>query len=119
MDANPEMPVAADAARDVWALLHEDDAALAHLKLKVSEPSLPSVFPVDVAATASIGATALAAAEVWRERTGRQQLVDVSSADAALAYRSERYLRLNGEAVEHPRPAQSYFRDASGRWMQL
>ena len=39
--------------------------------------------------------------------------------DAAIAYRSERYLRLDGRPVGGLRQAQSYYRDASGRWMQL
>ncbi|MEM7406048.1 MAG: CoA transferase [Pseudomonadota bacterium] len=114
-----ESPAVADIARDVWALVHPDGGALAHLGFTTSAPSLPSIFRVDAAAAASIGVTALAAAEVWRERTGRQQTVSVDSADAALAYRSERYLQLNGQPVEHPRPAQSYFKDRDGRWMQL
>ena len=107
------------ALRDIWRLGHDHEDALASLTLNVKPPSLPSQFCVDTAATACIGATALGAAEVWRARTGQQQTVSVDSDHGALSYRSERYLRLNGETVEHPVPAQSYFQDRNGRWVQL
>ena len=96
-----------------------DRDALGRIELQGEEPALPSVFPVGTTASACIGAAGLAASELWRLRSGAAQPVRVTMRDAAIAYRSERYLRLDGAPVEGPRRAQSYFRDASGRWMQL
>ena len=78
------------------------------------------MFPIGVAASACIGAAGLAASELWRLRTGGEaQPVRVAMRNAAVAYRSEHYLRVDGARVAGPDRARSYFRDASGRWMQL
>src|SRR2546426_11854710 len=45
-------------------------------------------------AAASIAAAGLAAAELWRLRSGRRQHVAVAARAAAAAFRSERYLRV-------------------------
>ena len=103
----------------VWSLADLDREALERIELTGEEPVLPSVFPIGTAANACIGAAGLAASELWRLRTGAAQPVRVAMRDAAVAYRSERYLRIDGAPVEGPHRAQSYFRDASGRWMQL
>ena len=57
---------------------------------------------VGTAAQATIAATGLAAAEVWRLRTRREQAVAVDMRHAAVEFRSERYMRLDGRA---PGPA--------------
>jgi crotonobetainyl-CoA:carnitine CoA-transferase CaiB-like acyl-CoA transferase len=61
-----------------------------------AEPVLPSSFRVDAAAQAAIGAAGLAAAEIWRRRTGAAQTVAVDMRAAATEFRSERHLRLDG-----------------------
>jgi crotonobetainyl-CoA:carnitine CoA-transferase CaiB-like acyl-CoA transferase len=61
-----------------------------------AEPVLPSSFGVGTAAQASIAASALAAAELWRMRSGRTQEVRVDLRAAAVEFRSERYLRIGG-----------------------
>jgi crotonobetainyl-CoA:carnitine CoA-transferase CaiB-like acyl-CoA transferase len=61
---------------------------------------LPSSFAVGTAAQTTIAAAALAAAELWRLRTGRQQHVAVDMRDAAIEFRSERYMRLDGKPPE-------------------
>ena len=106
-------------ARDIWQLAHGDDAALSRLHFDERELTLPSIYHVDKAAAASIGVTALGASEVLAARTGRGATVRVDSNHAAIAYRSERYQRLNDDVVSHPVPAQSYFQDRNGRWVQL
>jgi hypothetical protein len=45
---------------------------------------------------ATIAATGLAAAELWRLRTGRAQTAAVDVRAAAAAFRSERYVRVEG-----------------------
>ena len=107
------------ALEGVWSLAGGDPAALERAELAGAEPVLPSVFPVGTAASACIGAAGLAASELWRVRAGKAQPVRVAMRDAAVAYRSEHYLRIDGEKVAGPDRARSYFRDASGRWMQL
>ena len=110
---------AREALEGVWALAGGKPAAPERVELTGEEPALPSVFPVGTAASASIAAAGLAASELWRLRAGVGQPVRVEMRDAAVAYRSEHYLRIDGEKVAGPDRARSYFRDTSGRWMQL
>ena len=114
------MVVTARAALErLWSLADCDSEALDHIELDGEEPALPSVFPIGTAASACVGVAGLAASELWRLRTGVAQSVGIAMRNAAIAYRSERYLRIDGAPVEGPDRAQSYFRDAAGRWMQL
>ena len=80
----------------LWAGLGHDPAALASVDLTGHEPVLPSSFAVGTAMQASVAASALAAAEVWRARAGRTQRVGVDMRAAAVAARSERYLNVDG-----------------------
>src|SRR5947209_20587479 len=86
-----------EALAALWRHAGQRDDALDAIELTGSEPALPSSFAVGTAAQASIAAAALAAAELWRLRTGRQQRVSVDMRDAGIEFRSERYMRLNGE----------------------
>ena len=108
-----------EALEGLWSLADCDRHVLDRVELTGAEPALPSVFPIGTAASACIGAAGLAASELWRLRTGEAQPVRVAMRHAAIAYRSEHYLRIDGSPVEGPHRAQSYFRDRSGRWMQL
>ena len=108
-----------DTARDIWQLAYPHDCALSRLRFDERELMLPSIYQVERAAAASIGVTALAASEILAARTGRGANVQVDSSRAAIAYRSERYQRLNDAVIEHPQPAQSYFKDRNGCWIQL
>ena len=84
-----------DALAALWRLAGHDAAALSSVELPGAEPVLPSSFAIGTTAQASIAASALAAAELWRLRTGRRQTVSVPMRDAAIEFRSDRYLRLN------------------------
>src|SRR5262245_8983751 len=86
----------ADVLRDLWLVANGDPAALANVDLSGSEPGLPSSFRGGTAAQASIAAAALGAAAVWRQRSGRTQRVAVDMRNAAIEFRSERYMRLAG-----------------------
>src|SRR5437764_13067351 len=93
MDA---LPSSKDVLAALWRQAGQDAAALDAVALTGAEPVLPSSFAVGTAAQASIAAAALAAAEIWRQRTGRRQQVAVDMRDAAVEFRSERYLRVDG-----------------------
>ena len=85
-----------------------------------AEPVLPSTFAVGTAAQTTIAASALAATELWRLRTGRQQRVSVPMRDAAIEFRSERYLRIEGKpAPELWDKIAGLYRTGDGRFVRL
>jgi hypothetical protein len=67
-----------------------DPAALASVRLTGTEPALASSFRVGALAQTCIAAAGLAAAEIWRQRTGRAQTVAVDVLHAVIVFRSER-----------------------------
>jgi CoA-transferase family III len=81
---------------DLWTLAGGDTAALDAVTLTGEEPQLPSSFRVAAAAQTSIAAAALAAAEIWKLRSGQDQEIAVDMRHAVVECRSERYLRLDG-----------------------
>lgn len=85
-----------DVLSKLWLALDNDAAALTQVDLTGSEPVLPSSFAVGTVMQASVAASALAAAEIWRASTGRKQRVGVNMRAAAIAARSERYLTVDG-----------------------
>ena len=90
-------PAPADVLRDLWLFADGDEAALGNVTLTGEDPALPSSFRVGTAAQATIAAAGLAAAEVWRQRTKRSQTVSVDMRHAAIEFRSERYMRIDGK----------------------
>jgi crotonobetainyl-CoA:carnitine CoA-transferase CaiB-like acyl-CoA transferase len=82
---------------DLWTLAGGDAAALDAVTLTGQEPQLPSSFRVAAAAQASIAAAALAAAQIWKLRSGQSQDVAVDMRHAVVECRSERYLRVDGK----------------------
>jgi crotonobetainyl-CoA:carnitine CoA-transferase CaiB-like acyl-CoA transferase len=83
---------------DLWQLAGGELSALEAVQLTGTEPVLPSSFRLAAAAQASIAASALAAAEICKLRSGQQQNVAVDMLHATLECRSERYLRVDGKA---------------------
>jgi crotonobetainyl-CoA:carnitine CoA-transferase CaiB-like acyl-CoA transferase len=81
---------------DLWTSAGGEAAALDAVTLTGTEPQLPSSFRVAVAGQVSIAATGLAAAQLWKRRSGQDQLVAVDMRHAAVECRSERYLRVDG-----------------------
>lgn len=113
-------PRTLDVLGSLWRLAGSDPAALLQVDLPGEEPALPSSFAVGTAAQASIAASALAAAELWRLKTGERQRVRVPMRDAAIEFRSERYLRVGGA----PPPdlwdkIAGTYRCGDGRWVRL
>jgi crotonobetainyl-CoA:carnitine CoA-transferase CaiB-like acyl-CoA transferase len=78
--------------RDIWTSSGGEAAALDALTLTGDEPQLPSSFRVAAAAQVSVAATGLAAAEIWKMRSGQAQQVAVDMRHAVVECRSERYL---------------------------
>jgi len=86
-----------DILTDLWTLAGGERAALDAVTLTGEEPQLPSSFRVAAAAQASIAASGLAAAEIWKLRSGETQGVAVDMVHAVAECRSERYLRVDGK----------------------
>ena len=104
----------------LWRQAGQPDAALDVVTLPGAEPALPSSFAVGTAAQATIAASALAAAELWRLRTGRQQHVSVDMRDAAIEFRSERYMRVGGQPPKELwDKIAGLYRCGDGRWVRL
>jgi crotonobetainyl-CoA:carnitine CoA-transferase CaiB-like acyl-CoA transferase len=82
---------------DLWTLADGEPSALDVVTLAGDEPQLPSSFRVAAAAQTSIAAAALAAAQIWKLRSGQNQSVAVDMRHAVVECRSERYLRVDGK----------------------
>src|SRR6202048_2575426 len=82
---------------DIWTSAGGDPAALNAVKLTGDDPPRPSSFRVAAAAQASIAAAGLAAAQIWKLRSGQSQDVAVDMRHAVVECRSERYLRVDGK----------------------
>ena len=108
------------ALTSLWTDLGMPAAALSQVSLTGSDPVLPSSFAVGACAQASIAAAALGAAELWRLRTGRAQSVSVDMRHAAVEFRSERYLRIDGRpGGEIWDKIAGTYRCGDGRWVRL
>lgn len=109
-----------DMLAELWAGLGGDRAALDRVTLTGVEPALPSTFRVGAAAQVSIAAAGLAAAEIWRARSGQGQDIGVDMRHAVVECRSERYLRCDGNP---PPPAwdaiAGVYHTGDGRFVRL
>src|SRR6266849_4757427 len=118
--SNISAPNAKHVLAALWCDAGFDEAALSDVDLTGAEPVLPSSFAVGTAAQATIAAAALGAAEVWHLRTGRRQRVRVDMRHAAIEFRSERYLRVDGKAPDDLWDAiAGLYRCGDGRWVRL
>lgn len=86
MAAEPSLRLtpSAEALASLWLGAGLPPDALAHADVAGNAAVLPSSFDVATAAQASLGAAALAAAELWHLRTWQRQQVRVDRAHAAL-----------------------------------
>jgi len=104
----------------LWHGAGGDPAALERIELTGVDPSLPTDFKIGTAASAVIGATALAAIELWRLRTERAQTVTVDMRAAVAAFRSEHHLRVDGQPPPDVRgDLFGFYRTGDARWIQL
>ncbi|MBV8095363.1 MAG: CoA transferase [Acetobacteraceae bacterium] len=107
-------------AASLWTAAILPPAALDSLKLRGADPVLPSSFHVGEAAATATGLSALAAAELWHMRSGRRQQVSVDFRHAAAAFRSDRYLRVNGRPMpEAWDRIAGLYRCGDGNWVRL
>ncbi|HYD82342.1 MAG TPA: CoA transferase [Paucimonas sp.] len=104
----------------LWNAAGCDEEALDAIRIDSSAPSLPSCFHVGPVAAATIGAQALAAADLWRLRCGRMQRIEVDMRRALAMFRSERYLGVDGKPpADLWSPIAGYYQAGDGRWIQL
>lgn len=104
----------------VWSDAGGAAAALDHLSLTGADPALPSSFRVGSVAQAAIAVSTMAAAELWHLRCGRRQRAHVDMRHAAIDFRSERYLRIDGRPPPDPWDAiAGTYRCGDGRWVRL
>lgn len=103
----------------IWAETGLPPDLLPHARLTGHDPCLPSSFAVGAAATASIAASALAAAALWRLRTGRPQTVSVDMRHACAEFQSEHHLRLHGRPAYQERDAIAGLYPTQDGWVRL
>src|SRR5712672_1625577 len=85
-----------------------------------ADPVLPTPFRIGAAGAAALAASGLAAAELWRARTGRRQRVTVDLRQATAALRSSQYIRLAGTGVSSARNTiMGCYPTRDGRWSYL
>ena len=105
---------------DLWHRAGGEPAALAAVTLSGEEPQLPSSFRIAAAAQANIAAAGLAAAYLWRMRSGEAQEVGVDMRHAVVECRSERYLRVDGKPPPPTwDPTAGIYRTRDGRFVRL
>jgi len=105
---------------DLWHRAGGEPVELAAAKLTGEEPQLPSSFRIAAAAQASIAASGLAAADIWRARSGEGQEVAVDMRHAVVECRSERYLRVDGKPPPPAwDPTAGIYRTGDGRFVRL
>ena len=84
------------------------------------DPAVPTPFKVGVAGAATIAAAGLAAAQLWEQRTGRQQKVAVDVRQATASMRSGTYMKLGDGALSHARNSiMGTYPTKDGRWSYL
>jgi crotonobetainyl-CoA:carnitine CoA-transferase CaiB-like acyl-CoA transferase len=104
----------------LWKFAGGHPDFLQHLQFTGDSAQLPSVFQVGDIASASIAAQALMAAQIWHQRGGALQQILIDQRHALAMFRSERYLRLDGQAPVDPwSPLAGYYQCGDGRWIQL
>ena len=105
---------------DLWKQAGGEPAALDAVTLTGEEPQLPSSFRVAAAAQVSVAAAGLAAAQIWKLRSGHSQKVAVDMRHAVVECRSERYLRVDGKP---PPPSwdiiAGVYKTGDGRFVRL
>ncbi|ALM82563.1 CoA transferase [Bordetella sp. N] len=102
----------------LWRLLELPEEALDFIDLPGADPVLPSSFPVGMAAQYSMGAAALAAAEIWHLRGGgKRQRVTVDMRHAAQETRG--FYTLNGVPSTRYDKITGVYRCADDNWVRI
>lgn len=112
------MPHASLRALLTLAELKEPEAGT--VEIIGADPVLQTPYRMGTAAAAVIAATGVAASELWALRTGRRQGVSVDMRAATAAFRSFKYLRVNGGPPTGGMDVFSgFYRVRDGRWIFL
>ncbi len=110
------------ALTELLRLVDFDQPKAGEIEMRGSDPVLPTRFRIGAAATAAITASAIAAAELWAQRTGRspRQTISVDLRHATAALRSARYLRIDGARPKEPfDPLSGLYPARDRRWVFL
>ncbi len=82
-----------------------------------TDPILPTPFRIGVAGAATLAATGIAAADLWRHRTGRRQSIGVDVRQSTASLRSAHYLQVGDGHVSADRnPIMGVYPTKDGRW---
>jgi crotonobetainyl-CoA:carnitine CoA-transferase CaiB-like acyl-CoA transferase len=85
-----------------------------------SDPVLPTPFRIGTAGSATVAAAGLAAAALWKARTGRDQKLTVDFRQATASLRSGTYMKLgNGELKTDRHGIMGVYPSKDGRWSYL
>jgi crotonobetainyl-CoA:carnitine CoA-transferase CaiB-like acyl-CoA transferase len=115
-----DQSVIQSALAQIWQLSRLPAAARENVAFDVGPRTLPSSFFVTEAATAAVAAAGLAAAELWRLRSGEGQTVTVATRHAEASFLGERYLRIDGkEPPDHWGPVAGLYQCGDGRWVRI
>lgn len=105
-----------DILRQAGRPLREGD----NVSISGQDPVLPTNFLIGSAGAAVIAANGLAAADIWAQRTGRRQAVEMDIVAAAAALRSDRYILVDGQKAPDPwSPISGFYETGDDRWIQL
>lgn len=103
---------------EAWRCLGGPDDLLSSDEFTGPDGTLPSRLPVTPLAQATVGAASLAAAELLALRNGNLPLSTVDSVATAVAFVSERHLRLDDRALMTMDPLSRFLPAADG-WVRL
>jgi crotonobetainyl-CoA:carnitine CoA-transferase CaiB-like acyl-CoA transferase len=113
-------PSAKDSLAGLVALAGLPASAAGAVEIAEADPVFPTRYRAVTAGAAAMAACGLAAAELWKLKSGRAQQVRLSGRAAAAALRSARYLRIDGERPEEdPGKITGFYPLRDGRWMYL
>ncbi|HEV2548135.1 MAG TPA: CoA transferase [Stellaceae bacterium] len=103
------------ALRALLSLAGVPESAVETCRIVGRAPVLPTRFRIGAAGAAAIAAAAMAANELWAERTHEpRQAIAVDLHHAVAALRSARYLRIDGKPPKEPFDRLSGFYEAEG-----
>jgi len=102
--------------RELLALAGVQGAA----EVSGADPALKTPYRVGTAGAAALAATGIAAAELWKLRTGRSQKVSVDLRAAAASLKSGAYLRIDGKPPKAIwDPYSLFYPGKDGRWVRF
>jgi hypothetical protein len=103
---------------EAWKCLGGDPALLSEVSLTGPPDTLPSRLPVTALAQATVGAASAAAIELAALRDQRSPTARVDSRPVAVAFTSERHLRVDGQPRIAMDPLSRFWPTADG-WVRL